>query len=667
MYMKKYLLPLTLIVIWASCMPYENDSSIEVDLNFSDKALQHIYSLQDKQQTDSLYKYLRHPTATYRYAACMAFASIQDSLALDSLALLTKDKVEKIRSAATYAIGQTRHSKGESILIKSFAQFDSLGQNQRFNASILEAIGKCGSEQQLENLATIRTYQETDTLLLEGQAWGIYRYALRQITSETGTKKMLDHLINPNIPQSVKYIASNYLARAKNIQIDSSEYTFDNYMLQENDPFLRMNLAIILGKTKTETSKKTLVNIFRTEPDYRVKCNIIRALKNYDYFSVRPLIYEALEDKNIHVATTAAQFLKSKGLEVDARDYALKAATESRWQIKALLYEAAMATLPFYATQTKSRLSSELWKRYGETNNNYEKAAILSAIGEFGWNYRRIYEKTFNADIPIIKTAGVGAITKILETPAFDKLFQGSRNRVRREISFYLREAILSKDPAMIALASGAVANPKNNYKRIWADSTFLMMAQENLSLPKEIETYNELQKAIDYIAGNDKVNLKKLDFNHPIDWALIEKLNERSRAIIATEKGSIILELFYKDSPGSVANFIQLANDGFYDGKVIHRVVPNFVVQGGCPRGDGYGGEDYSIRSELNSLKYDNEGYVGMASAGKDTEGTQWFITHSPTPHLDGRYTIFGKVVEGMTIVHELEIGDRIAKVVIK
>ncbi|WP_202800188.1 peptidylprolyl isomerase [Pontibacter sp. BAB1700] len=111
------------------------------------------------------------------------------------------------------------------------------------------------------------------------------------------------------------------------------------------------------------------------------------------------------------------------------------------------------------------------------------------------------------------------------------------------------------------------------------------------------------------------------------------------------------------------MANFVELANKQFFDGLYFHRVVPNFVAQGGDKRGDGWGSSDYSIRSEFAPLHY-REGYVGMASAGKDTESNQWFITHSPTPHLDGRYTIFAKVVEGMDVVHQLEVGDKIRQV---
>jgi cyclophilin family peptidyl-prolyl cis-trans isomerase len=111
------------------------------------------------------------------------------------------------------------------------------------------------------------------------------------------------------------------------------------------------------------------------------------------------------------------------------------------------------------------------------------------------------------------------------------------------------------------------------------------------------------------------------------------------------------------------VANFVSLLNQKYFDEKYVHRMVPNFVIQTGCNRGDGYGSEPYSIRSEFSLNRY-NDGSVGMASAGKDTEGTQWFVTHSPTPHLDGRYTLFANVTEGMEVVHKIQVGDKILNV---
>ena len=121
-----------------------------------------------------------------------------------------------------------------------------------------------------------------------------------------------------------------------------------------------------------------------------------------------------------------------------------------------------------------------------------------------------------------------------------------------------------------------------------------------------------------------------------------------------------IRIRLFAADAPLTCWNFVRLADAGYFDGNRWHRIVPDFVVQDGCPRGDGSGGPGYTIRCEINEHRY-NEGAVGMALSGKDTGGSQFFITHSPQPHLDGRYTVFGEVIAGMEHVRALVQGDRI------
>jgi len=133
--------------------------------------------------------------------------------------------------------------------------------------------------------------------------------------------------------------------------------------------------------------------------------------------------------------------------------------------------------------------------------------------------------------------------------------------------------------------------------------------------------------------------------------------------AEINTVKGTIRVELLRNAAPKTVANFIKLAKSGFYDKRLWHRVVPDFVIQDGCPRGDGWGGPGYEIRCEYNNLPY-NTGSVGMATSGKDTGGSQYFICQSPQPHLNGRYTLFGNVIEGMDVVEKIEIGGLIKSV---
>ncbi|WP_406655745.1 peptidylprolyl isomerase [Methanolobus sp. ZRKC2] len=138
-------------------------------------------------------------------------------------------------------------------------------------------------------------------------------------------------------------------------------------------------------------------------------------------------------------------------------------------------------------------------------------------------------------------------------------------------------------------------------------------------------------------------------------------------KAIIETDKGNIVLELFEKDAPKTVANFEKLIKQGFYDGLTFHRVIPNFVIQGGCPKGDGTGGPGYSIKCETkgNPRKH-GKGALSMAHAGKDTGGSQFFITHSPQPHLDNVHTVFGQVVEGMDVVNKIKPNDVMKKVTV-
>ncbi|MDG6244218.1 MAG: peptidylprolyl isomerase [Methanolobus sp.] len=136
-------------------------------------------------------------------------------------------------------------------------------------------------------------------------------------------------------------------------------------------------------------------------------------------------------------------------------------------------------------------------------------------------------------------------------------------------------------------------------------------------------------------------------------------------KAIIETDKGNIVIELFEKDAPKTVANFEKLIKEGFYDGLSFHRVIPNFVIQGGCPKGNGSGGPGYTIKCETkgNPRKH-GKGALSMAHAGKDTGGSQFFITHSPQPHLDGVHTVFGQVIEGMDVVNKIKAKDVMKKV---
>jgi cyclophilin family peptidyl-prolyl cis-trans isomerase len=144
-----------------------------------------------------------------------------------------------------------------------------------------------------------------------------------------------------------------------------------------------------------------------------------------------------------------------------------------------------------------------------------------------------------------------------------------------------------------------------------------------------------------------------------------IARTGKKVTATVVTSKGAFTIGFLPEEAPLTVDNFVQLARKGYFRGQTIPRVVPNFVVQAGDPRGDQNGGPGYQIRCEVNEVSYER-GAVGMALSGKDTGGSQWFVTHSPQPHLDGGYTVFGRVIRGMEVVDNIARGDVIRRVII-
>ncbi|MEM7587993.1 MAG: peptidylprolyl isomerase [Acidobacteriota bacterium] len=137
--------------------------------------------------------------------------------------------------------------------------------------------------------------------------------------------------------------------------------------------------------------------------------------------------------------------------------------------------------------------------------------------------------------------------------------------------------------------------------------------------------------------------------------------------AVIETDKGDIRLELTPDKTPMTVANFVNLAQRGYYDGVTFHRVIPNFMVQGGDPTATGSGGPGYRFGDEITDLKHDSPGILSMANAGPGTNGSQFFITHVETPWLDGKHTVFGRVVSGQDVVNAIAGGDAMKSVKIE
>jgi cyclophilin family peptidyl-prolyl cis-trans isomerase len=209
-------------------------------------------------------------------------------------------------------------------------------------------------------------------------------------------------------------------------------------------------------------------------------------------------------------------------------------------------------------------------------------------------------------------------------------------------------EKLIEKDPAFLKL--------------LLTEPTVLAMRQA-LHPIRDLETLQYLDQAIAKRDGLPAPAHKSPPFNHPIDLARLRSLKQGQQYRITTTKGEVILALEPEVAPGSCVAFDSLVTAGYYNGKAFHRVIPNFVAQGGCPRGDGYGGMPWTLRTEIGPQGF-VEGAVGLASAGHDTESCQFFIMTAAAPHLDGRYTRFAHVVSGMDAAKKLQVGDVMQRV---
>lgn len=647
-----------------SCVPVEEEQEAVFDVSFQNPRIREIYDLQVRQQGDSLITFLSHEDPSIRYAAVRAFASFQDTSRLESILPLLQDNNVEIRAMAAYAVGQIGSSLAEDRLTAAFDGRDSARLYMEANGAILEAMGKIGSPQSLKALSTISTYTRTDTALVVGQVRGIYRYALRDMTDEEGTRTMVRYLTDTSMPFGARLVAAHYLHRTSNLSLAAHQSDLVAIWHAESDPLLRMCIATAIGKLKTDDAKKLLMESLQTETDYRVRCNMLRALQTYPYADIHELFLQFAKSSNPAVAEVAAQYFIHQGKENDAALYHRTVSECKTWQAKTRMAEAANKYMTSLFSAPKVALQKDIESSLQASSNVYEKAAWLKALASELRNFESL-PKYATMDQPApVRTQAVQSLIDACRDKNFDLYFAGEGHLIRSQIGGYLANAMRTGDAGILALIAGAITDPETGLKSVLNDrKADLSKAQNNLKLPAEMETYLEISKALaEYGIQSPPIN-EQAKAVKKIDWGEVDKARN-TQIIMVTSKGSIVFALYPDEAPATVSSFLQLVRDGFYNGKAFHRVVPNFVIQTGCPRGDGFGSLDFTIRSELTFNYYDDEGYLGMASAGLHTEGTQFFITHSPAPHLDGRYTIFGKVISGMDVVHQIGMEDTITQI---
>ncbi len=614
---------------------------------FSDPALVKIYDLKDRRLSDSLLVWLYSKDPIYRREAALAFGSVQDSLVSLALgsALLEDTDIEVQRNAA-FSLGQTGGTMAVNALIPGIQN-----KNRGVVREVLEALGKTIKASDLKILTAL---QSNDSLLQEGLAKGFYHLGLRKLADSIVTRKQAAFLAN-KYSYKTRLAASNYFGRSSKVEGKG----FDNKLIAaaQQDISVDVRMAAVSGFRHLNPTEAIFIlgEIIKTDKDYRVRVAAVRAVQNFTVPEAHNLILTALQDSIDMVQIAASEVWRNKSKEFAFKNAGNEILLVKNTRVKSNLYGALFKVNPH------STIIEDITKAYTK-GSLYYKAQLLSALGEAGPDFE---EKAFEfISIQLFKKSN----EKVLLTSAASALVSINSNpdtkiSSERFLSVYTEAIIQSTDIAVTGTFASALMNPSLHYKDHVKDLTFLYNAMAKLKLPEDIESLQPLEFAIAYLEGREKPVPLKNKFNHPINWDLVKAIPADRTLEIRTTKGTILLKLLVEEAPGSVVNFDSLVQAKYYDGKLFHRVVPNFVIQTGCNRGDGYGGEDYSIRSEFSLRRY-NTGAVGMASAGKDTEGTQWFITHSPTPHLDGRYTIFAETLSGMEVVDKIEVGDKIISV---
>ncbi len=591
-----------------------------------------IFEWQDH-RNDSVAVYFTHNNPSLRAQAALAAASMQSEALVPGLVKLLTDEDSTVVASAAFALGQLGDKAKAQTIVSALKTTEPSVANVT-----LEAFGK--TVQAGERHEPLTTAGKS-TELQSGVAWALYRLGTRALADSTDIQ-LAASLLKSADPNA-RLGAAHFFQRATyKISTPPQEWVD---ALSDTNPEVVMALTRGLGKFDDRVLP-LIANAAR-HPDYRVRVNACVALRSKSWANVKELTGTLLKDSNTHVVVAASEFVAGATPVVDSSWVADAARASTHWRAQANLFGCALKLHP-----SKS-VGSEVKTMFQHSASVYQQAALLSALASDADNYSFIFEQFKNGKAPVILSTAANALATINRSPAF-------RPTWKDEFWGMYRWIIEQGDAGSISAVCSVLADSTLGYRSISPDVSFLETAKAKLSLPRDFETYVPLTEALNHLKGLPPPTPLKNDFNHPIDWKLATTLANDQTVTIETTKGKIVMALLIDEAPGSVVNFVKLVNEHYFDGRYFHRVVPNFVIQTGCHRGDGFGSEDYSIRSEFTTRKY-KTGSVGMASAGKDTEGTQWFITHSPTPHLDGRYTIFAEVISGMEVVHAIEIGDQI------
>lgn len=644
--------------------------------NRQDSAFERILRLEDSRApAGELSLYASDPNGMVRARAAESLAKLQDSTSFQLQVRMLADHDREVRLRAAFGLGQLGMAEAEGPLLARLAEEGDL----EVRLQVVAALGKIGEERALEQLVGL--LRDPVPVVRGEAALAVAKMAMRDKETTPATPALMALLKDEDT--EVRWRAAYALWRLE--APDASAELLR--ACGDRDARVRMFAVRALGVLGDSSAAGRIGDLLHSDPDWRIRVDAAGALGRVRLeYTIR---YLDLADRNAHVRLTEIASLGHAAAR-SRRHGTLSGPLSNRLRDRlegillagltadSLDWEETVGALLAYARAFPDE-SIPMAQRFASHPHRRVRAGLATALSENG----------NPADVPVLLKLVEDPVT-LVKIAALEAL---AKHDLPSAIPVYL-ETLKEGDSVLTALAVRSLCADTTGGRRYLPQ---MVAAVEKLPQPFDVEAAQmifrsfgslgdmravptleaaleiqdkvyaaEAANALKAITGRSyRERLPKATApSFPWRYEEIRSLS-RHKAVLSTAKGKIEIELFTDAAPLTVLTFARLARSGFYDGLRFHRVVPNFVIQGGDPRGDLWGSPGYSIRSEFNRKRY-VRGAVGMASAGKDTEGCQFFITHSPQPHLDGRYTLFGRVVKGLDVVDRIRTDDQIDSIVI-
>jgi|GEM_PF-2209578 len=693
----KYTLSSLLVVLFLSSV------SVRAQVTFNRDERRIITITDERRDADSLLPYLTNTSARTAWRAAIGIGNIGDTTVRAALLnYFLAEQRDSVADAEAFALGLLGpDKKTDEALTRAARAHPTLERLKAIARTTPKADSGSGAEivHELASAAKIDPLMEADAYVA---------FALHHIIGPSMMKD-LDLLANNNNSE-VRWRAAYAFARADDsLDLMTRLPRLKDLLVDQGSPDVRMFAASALGKLHNDPAEAALVSAYRGEEEWRVRVNILRAFSQFPAMDLRMLeilqlaVSNALRDSTIAIQlgltagdvidhfVTSGTFTSADSATVrawldgfngtDGRNEEIDQLVAARLMVPAarLNIPSLYSAIQNYASFKINSIRSYAIRAAGTlADTNYfspilttmamidqvEQVEQLEALDSMWQRAKHI--PAFRAQLEANHTAdlfrgllihisdadpNVAVVSVALQALQDTSIVNDSARRAeaREYMTKYIRAFAThsTRDQLLAAVEADAwlgdvspaadsalrTAYDSANY---WADYVLLDSIRTSIL---RIEASKGNHRAMALPARLPRIS--------HIDWNTLEHLP--AKMIINFEHGSIELHLLTEETPLTVLNMIHLTREQFFATNPIHRIVPNFVIQSGDPTSTGYGGPGYMIRSEITPREYDREGRVGMASDGKDTEGSQWFITECPTPHLDTHYTIWAEVTSGM------------------